>query len=126
MATRLELHKKLVHLFAKDEHYRWDPFNFELDDVETAIWREASERVYYQPPETIKMVYPCIIYDLERDDLLHADDAAYHRRKVYSVTIVDKNPDSELPDQLSDMFNAGMERHYTADNLHHFVYTIRQ
>lgn len=82
------------------------------------------EHVYYQPPETFKMVYPCIIYFLNRDTALHADDEVYHRGKTYSVIIVDRDPDSELPDKFSDMFNAGMERHYTADNLHHFSYTI--
>lgn len=97
MATRLELHEKLL---------------------------EIADHVYYQPPETIKMVYPCIIYDLSRDDALHADDNVYKRWKRYSVLIVDRNPDSQLPDRFSDAFNAGMERHYTADNLHHFAYTI--
>lgn len=99
MATRLELHDKLLAI---------------------------CEHVYYQPPETIKMVYPCIIYELERDDLIHADDYAYHRKKRYSVMIVDRNPDSSLPDIFSEAFNIGMSRHYTADNLHHFAYTITQ
>lgn len=99
MATRLELHDKLLAL---------------------------CENVYYQPPETIKMAYPCIIYKLSRDDLLHADDSVYHRGKQYSIMIVDRNPDSTLPDAFSDTFNAGMERHYTADNLHHYIYTITQ
>lgn len=84
------------------------------------------DNVYFQPPETFKMIYPCIVYSLARDNLLHADDSAYHRRKVYDVTIIDRNPDSELPDIFGDAFNARMERHYTADNLHHFVYTIVQ
>ena len=99
MATRLELHNKLLAI---------------------------CPNCYYQPPETFKMTYPCIIYDLEKDDLLHADDSAYCRHKRYSITIVDRNPDSAIPDAFSDAFNAGMERHYEADNLHHFVYTITQ
>lgn len=99
MATRLELHSRLL---------------------------EICDHVYYQPPETFKMTYPCIVYDLAKDDLIHADDFAYVRRKQYSVTIIDRNPDSLLPDRFSDEFNAGMERHFTADNLHHFSYTIVQ
>ena len=126
MATRLELHTKLCSIFSKTGKWLWDPFNFDTDDIETAIQREASRHVYYQPPETIKMAYPCIIYTLSRDDLLHADDIAYNRKKRYSVMVVDKNPDSELPDILADMFHVKMERHFTADNLHHFVYTIIQ
>lgn len=100
MATRLELHEKLKQVI--------------------------SDHVYYQPPENFKMEYPCIVYDLERDNLIHADDSAYNRKKRYSVTIIDRNPDSSYPDIFSDLFNAGMERHFTADNLHHFSYTIVQ
>lgn len=124
MATRLELHEKLCGVFVALGEWLWDSFNFEEDDVPSAIRREAGRHVYYQPPETFKMTYPCIIYDLSRDNLLHADDFAYARKKVYSVTIVDRDPDSEIPDSFSEMFNVGMERHYTADNLHHFIYTI--
>lgn len=126
MATRLELHEKLCQVFTNLGVWLWDPFNFETDDIVSAIQKEAGKHVYYQPPETFKMVYPCIIYDLSRDSTLHADDSVYNRKKQYSVTIVDRNPDSDIPDIFSDMFNASMERHYTADNLHHFVYTITQ
>lgn len=97
MATRLETHTKLLGV---------------------------CDTVYYQPPETFKMTYPCIVYELSRDNLLHADDRAYRRKKQYQVTVIDRDPDSQLPDRLSELFNTGMERHYTADNLHHFVYTI--
>lgn len=97
MATRLELSEKL---------------------------HELGINVYHQQPETFKMTYPCIIYNLNNDQAIHADDRIYNRKKRYSVTIIDRNPDSELPDRLSDLFGVRMERHYTADNLHHFSYTI--
>lgn len=83
-------------------------------------------QVYYQLPETFKMTYPCIVYDLENDQAWNADDQIYARKKRYSVQIIDRNPDSELPDRFSDIFGVRMERHYTADNLHHFSYTIIQ
>ena len=97
MATRLELHNKLTEVLAN---------------------------VYYQPPETFKMTYPCIVYSLENDKARHADDRIYNRKKRYSVTIIDRNPDSASPDIFSEKFGVRMERHYTADNLHHFSYTI--
>lgn len=97
MATRLELSEKL---------------------------HELGINVYHQQPETFKMTYPCIVYNLNNDQAIHADDRIYNRKKRYSVTIIDRNPDSELPDRFSDLFGVRMERHYTADNLHHFSYTI--
>lgn len=85
---------------------------------------EITSNVYFQPPATKDISYPCIIYGLNRDDLLHADDKAYKIWKRYSVTIIDRDPDSLLPSKFSDAFGVGIERHYTSDNLHHFSFTI--
>lgn len=124
MGTRLELHDKLVSVFIKVGKWVWDPFNFDEDTVDEAIRNEAPKHVYFQPPETFKMKYPCIVYDIEQDNTIRADDLIYRRKKVYNVTVIDKNPDSELPDAFADIFNARMNRHFTSDNLHHFTYNI--
>ena len=85
---------------------------------------EVHDHVYFQPPEGFKMVYPCIVYELESDHILHADDDIYRRKKRYSVTVIDENPDSVIPDLVGDMFKSRMNNHFISDNLHHFVYSI--
>lgn len=84
----------------------------------------GSRNVYFQPPATIKMAYPCIVYELSRIDVRYADDRPYSWQKGYTVTIIDKNPDSELPDKLLEMPSCRFDRHFTGDNLHHFVFTL--
>ena len=37
----------------------------------------GSTNVYYQPPETLKMNYPAIIYSKSRIDTKKADDSTY-------------------------------------------------
>ena len=34
----------------------------------------GSRNVYFQPPESVRLVYPCIIYRLGNFNVKHADD----------------------------------------------------
>ena len=83
-----------------------------------------SPHVYFQPPESVRMLFPCIVYSLEDADVKHADNSKYLKKKCYTVTVVDKNPDSEIPDRLDELQYASFSRHYTSNNMHHFSYRI--
>ena len=63
----------------------------------------GSEHVYFQPPESRKMLYPCIVYALNDIYLTSADDKTYLEKRRYSVTLVDKNPDSEFVAKLTEL-----------------------
>lgn len=81
--------------------------------------------VYYQPPETVKMEYPCIVYELESGRNLQADNNSYLYTDMYSVKIIHRDPDSELPDILRRHFlyiNRGQR--YKAENLYHDSFTL--
>jgi len=85
----------------------------------------GSRYVYYQPPETIQLHYPCILYELDRIDPIYADNGSYLKHKQYSVTIVHQDADSTLPDDILDAFELiRFDRTYRADNLYHDVFTI--
>ena len=56
----------------------------------------GSRNVYYQPPESVKMNYPAIVYALEDIENTFADDGVYLSNRKYLVTVIDKNPDSLL------------------------------
>ena len=80
--------------------------------------------VYYQPPASVKLVYPCIIYTLDKIDTRHADNNPYIQKERYSLTVIDRDPDSEVMELVKKLPMCTFDRHYTADNLHHFVFTI--
>lgn len=84
----------------------------------------GSSNVYFQPPESVEMKYPAIVY--ERSDLANtfADNTVYMQRHVYQVTVIDKNPDSVVVDKISQLSRCKFIRHYKADNLNHDVFTI--
>lgn len=84
----------------------------------------GSKNVYFQPPENIKMSYPCIIYKKDRVDTHYADNKPYGHKKRYQVTIIDTNPDSDIPDKIAALPLCSHDRFYTADNLNHDVYNL--
>ncbi len=84
----------------------------------------GSRQVYFQPPESVKMKYPAIVYSRNRIDNEHADDDVYMQSPSYSVTVIDKNPDSEIVENISLLPRCRFDRHYISDNLNHDTFII--
>lgn len=80
--------------------------------------------VYFQPPSNMTMQFPCIVYQRDSEDLKFADNDHYRRTKRYQVTVIDRNPDSDIPDKVAALPLCRFSRHFTADNLNHDVYNI--
>lgn len=95
-----------------------------LDLQKTLVDALGSKHVYYQPPESVKLIYPCIIYDEVKGASTRADNGLYIYRKAYSILVVDKNPDSELPDKIRVLPLCDTGNPYKADNLYHWPFTI--
>jgi hypothetical protein len=81
-------------------------------------------RAYFQPPATIKMQYDCVRYERTKIDQNHADNLPYLLHDRYQLTLIYKNPDSDLPKKISALPMCSHERHYTADNLNHDVFNL--
>lgn len=84
----------------------------------------GSRNVYYQPPESIKIKYPAIIYSRNNIDNNFADDIVYMQNHTYQIIVIDANPDSEIIDKISKLPMCRYNRHYTSDNLNHDVFIL--
>jgi hypothetical protein len=84
----------------------------------------GSNHVYFQPPETIIMEYPCIVYEWSSNQTKFADDNPYFNKRKYSVTVIDRNPDSEIPDKVAGLPSCTFDRGYQKDNLNHYSFII--
>lgn len=84
----------------------------------------GSRNVYYQPPASVSMKYPAIVYS--RNDILsrHAGNGVYTIKVAYTVTLIDKNPESACIEKLAALPLCSFDRHYVADNLNHDVFTL--
>lgn len=100
MASRLELHEELCTLL-------------------------GTRNVYFQPPASVKMKYPCIRYSSDGNDVGHAANRVYRKINRYEGVIIDSNPDSSIPDMILEHFQmCSLGSGYTADNLNHFPFTL--
>ena len=80
----------------------------------------GSSNVYYRPPESIKLNYPCIIYSLRSGDALFANNMPYRFTRCYDLTFIRKEADSDLTDEIACGFPyIRMDRSFTSDNLIH-------
>lgn len=84
----------------------------------------GTRNVYFQPPETMKINYPAIIYSRDTIRNRNADNSPYLINEGFSVTYIDKSPISDIPMKLAELPLCSFDRHYIADNLNHDVFTI--
>ena len=84
----------------------------------------GSRNVYFQPPESVKMNYPAIVYGLDNVESTFADDGVYLSHKRYLITVIDKNPDSTIVDKIAVLPACGFNRHYKSENLNHYVFSL--
>jgi hypothetical protein len=89
-----------------------------------ALLEGFTDHVYFQPPENIQMQYPCIVYHRDFAEAEFADNSPYRRTLRYMVTIIDRNPDSDIPTRVADLPMCTFNRFFTADGLNHDVYTL--
>jgi len=99
MSRRLELHAILVDIL-------------------------GSNQVYFQPPSSIRMSYPAIVYSRSDKDEKFANDQLYIGKKKYLVTVIDKDPDSSIPDEIAKLPLTSFDNFFVADNLNHDVFSI--
>jgi hypothetical protein len=88
------------------------------------ILEDITDHVYFQPPTNIQLNYPCIIYKRDYANTQFADNKPYSNKKRYMVTVVDRDPDSDLPDKVAALPMSVFNRFYTVDNLNHDVYNM--
>jgi len=84
----------------------------------------GSRNVYFQPPASVKMSYDAIRYSRKNIQNSFANNSVYNQRDCYELIVIYKNPDSDLPRKISRLPMCSFDRHYTADNLNHDVFTI--
>ena len=102
---RLELHTILCDILGCPEHGK-------------------ECRVYFQSPSNVEMRYDCIRYERKKINTDFADNFPYQLLDRYQLTLIYKNPDSDLPKKIAALSRCSHERHYTADNLHHDVFNL--
>jgi hypothetical protein len=99
-----------------------DPKRLELHGLLVEVL--GSTNVYFQPPSNLTMKYDCIVYKYDNAKSEFADNHPYSRAKRYQVTYISRDPDSPIPDDIAQLPLSNLNRTFTADNLHHYVFNL--
>lgn len=84
----------------------------------------GSSNVYFQPPSNVQMQYPCIVYQRDNAITKFADNGPYRYTKRYQVTVISRDPDSDVPDKVAELRMCTFNRFFVADNLNHDVFEL--
>lgn len=106
MGQRLQLHSDLVHILGTQDN------------------PEDHQRVYFQAPANVQLEYPCILYRRDPSETQFAGNNPYRITKRYEVTVIDRSPDTDIPERVAALPMCLMTRTFAADNLNHYVFTL--
>ena len=81
-------------------------------------------KVYYQPPESVRLTYPCIIYNMTRIEKDNADDAKYLKDRKYTINYISRTVDDDTVERILVLPFCSHDRRFVSDNLYHDVFTL--
>lgn len=95
------------------------------EDLQNMLEKLAGSRnVYFDPPQSVRMKYPAIVFSRNGFDHIHADNAVYNQFNSYKVTVIDEHPDGELYKKVLKLPYCKWNQHFKSDNLNHDVFTL--
>jgi hypothetical protein len=84
----------------------------------------GTRNVFFQPPASVQMKYPAVVYGLNDIENTYSDDGVYLSNRRYLVTVIDDDPDSAIRDRMALLPYCRFSRAYTAENLNHYAFNL--
>lgn len=83
---------------------------------------EHVKNAYYQPPENIKLTYPCVVYNKTTVRRFDANNRPYLQFIGYQLTVIEREPDSDIANSLTENLEyCSYQTFFSKDNLNHTV-----
>ena len=85
----------------------------------------GSTHVYFEPPENVKMQYPCIVYERDAGDIVFANNNPYRFEVRYNITAISRKADNPILGKLAlALPKIRYDRHFVSNGLHHDVFAV--
>lgn len=84
----------------------------------------GNRNVYFQPPPSLQILYPAIVYSRANIENSYADNSPYIQGVAYKLVVIDKSPDSAIVKKVLKLPMCKHNSHYVSDNLNHDAFTI--
>jgi len=84
---------------------------------------DGVNAAYIQPPT--KLDYPCIM--IERglpSSVSFADNIKYLLKKGYTITVMDRNPESLIPDLVEELPHCQVNQAFKTEGINHTVFQL--
>lgn len=88
------------------------------------LLKTICNNVYFQPPDNIRMKYPAIIYKVYLTEDEYANNNKYLGCTYYELTVVDRNPDSEVAMAVYRLPKSSFVREFKSDDLNHYIFRV--
>jgi hypothetical protein len=92
-------------------------------DLQTLL-ETLTPNVYFQPPNDQTIQYPCIVYQRYTAKTEFADNIPYLHEQRYQVTVIDPDPDSDIPEKVAALPKCLQNRFFVAGQLNHDVFNL--
>jgi len=79
---------------------------------------------YFQKPGNLTLVPDYIVYEIDDEYVLRADDRAFAFFNKYTVTLVTRDQECPVKQLIRDLPYASFDRMFIAGGLYHFVYNL--
>ena len=94
----------------------------DLDAKLKAVTQKHGMKLYYQPPASLKITYPCVVYEGTGTRSVRADNGHYILFRRYNITFITKKEDPGFIKEILGSINYGsIDREFISDNLYHTV-----
>lgn len=94
----------------------------ELQTVLAGI--EGVNAAWFQEDPARELIYPVIVYERGGSLAFHADNVKFFFKKQYTVTVIDRNPDSLIPDRVEQLPFTTFDRFFKSAGLNHFAFNL--
>lgn len=84
----------------------------------------GSDNVYFQPPPSKQLFYPCIVYNRDGISSIKADNINYLNRVHYTMTLIGSSPESSTIKDLLEIPMCSYDRFFPMDGLNHDVFSL--
>lgn len=84
----------------------------------------GSRNVYYQPLPSIKLQYPCIVYERNPGEPMYADNLKYIKANRFQVTLIARNPEDPTRVKIEDLLFSRHMTRLVQENLYHDVFDV--
>ncbi len=86
----------------------------------------GTNHVYYNPPESQKMEFPCIVYNRTSINDTKADNLKYIDYTTYKITVLSKKPDHPAIKKILELPMTRFTSQYVKNSFYHDVIILIQ